>query len=136
MKNIEHAFVNECVDDHWEDIIEAIENGHGYAATTIDAVCGWVEIVSGRRGYSSVTVHHEDEENQRKCPRLCEAIEKALPSWAEVIVMTNSEYIRLTAQIAVLKEVAIDYSGQTIDNIINQLESRTETCNNLGNKQK
>lgn len=50
--------------------------------------------------------------------------------------MTNSEYIRLTAQISVLKEVAIDYSGQTIDNIINQLESRTETCNNLGNKQK
>lgn len=50
--------------------------------------------------------------------------------------MTNSEYIRLTAQIAVQKEVAIDYSGQTIDNIINQLESRTETCNNLGNKQK
>jgi hypothetical protein len=28
--------------------------------------------------------------------------------------MTNSEYIRLTAQIAVLKEVAIDYGGQTI----------------------
>lgn len=49
--------------------------------------------------------------------------------------MTNYEYIRLTAQIAVLKEVAIDYSGQTIDNIINQLESRTETCNNLRNKQ-
>lgn len=45
--------------------------------------------------------------------------------------MTNSEHIRLTAQIAVLKEVAIDYSGQTIDNIINQLEARTETCNNL-----
>lgn len=39
--------------------------------------------------------------------------------------MTNSEYIRLTAQIAVLKEVTIDYSGQTIDNIINQLEART-----------
>lgn len=38
--------------------------------------------------------------------------------------MTNSEYIILTAQIAVLKEVAIDYSGQTIDNIINQLEAR------------
>ena len=84
MKNMEHAFVNKCVDEHWDDIIEAIENGHGYATTTIDAVGGWVEIVSGRRGYSSVTVHHEDEENQRKCPRLCEAIEKALPSWAEV----------------------------------------------------
>lgn len=50
--------------------------------------------------------------------------------------MTNSEYIRLTTQIAVLKEVTIDYSGQTIDNIINQLEARTETCNNLENKQK
>lgn len=91
MKEKQHAFVVKCVDDHWDDIIEAIENGHGYAATTIDAVCGWVEIVSGRRGYSSVTVHHEDEENQRKCPRLCEAIEKALPSWAEVKEFYDSD---------------------------------------------
>ncbi len=57
MKKKQHAFVDECANEHWDDIIEAIENGHRYAATTID-------------------------------------------------------------------------------NIINQLESRTETCNNLGNKQK
>ena len=37
--------------------------------------------------------------------------------------MTNSEYIRLTAHIAVLKEIAVDYSGKTIDNIIQQLEA-------------
>lgn len=38
--------------------------------------------------------------------------------------MTNGDYIRLTAQIAVLKEVALDYPGKTIDNIIQQMESR------------
>lgn len=91
MKNMQHAVVDECVNEHWDDIIEAIENGHRYAATTIDAADGWVEIVSGRRGYSSVTVHHEDEENQRKCPRLCEAIEKVLPSWAEVKEFYDSD---------------------------------------------
>jgi hypothetical protein len=36
-------------------------------------------------------VHHADEENQRKCPRLCEAIEKALPSWAEVKEFYDSD---------------------------------------------
>ncbi len=91
MKEKQHAFVVECVNEHFDDIIEAICNGHRYAATTIDAAGGLVEIVSGRRGYSSVTVHHEDEENQRKCPRLCEAIEKALPSWAEVKELYDSD---------------------------------------------
>ena len=38
--------------------------------------------------------------------------------------MTNSDYIRLLAQIAVLKDIAIDYTGKTIDNIIQQLEER------------
>ena len=37
--------------------------------------------------------------------------------------MLLADYIRLTAQIAVLKEIAIDYSGKTIDNIIQQLEA-------------
>lgn len=37
--------------------------------------------------------------------------------------MTNGEYIRLVAHIAVLKEVALDYPGKTIDNIIQQMES-------------
>ena len=36
--------------------------------------------------------------------------------------MTVSEYIRLVAKIAVLKEVAEEYSGKTIDNIIAQME--------------
>lgn len=91
MKEKQHAFVVECVNEHFDDIIEAICNGHRYAATTIDAADGWVEIVSGRRGYAAVTVHHNYEENQRKCPLLCEAIEKALPSWAEVKEFYDSD---------------------------------------------
>lgn len=37
--------------------------------------------------------------------------------------MTVGEYARLNAKIAVLKEIAINYSGKTIDNIIQQLEA-------------
>lgn len=37
--------------------------------------------------------------------------------------MKQADYIRLTAQIAVLKEFAVDYSGKTIGNIIQQLEA-------------
>lgn len=37
--------------------------------------------------------------------------------------MTVGEYARLNAKIAVLKEIAIDYSGKTIGNIIQQLEA-------------
>jgi hypothetical protein len=37
--------------------------------------------------------------------------------------MKQIDYIRLTAQIAVLKEIALDHSGKTIDNIIQQLEA-------------
>ena len=37
---------------------------------------------------------------------------------------TVSEYARLVAKIAVLKEVAEEYSGKTIENIIIQMESR------------
>ena len=45
--------------------------------------------------------------------------------------MITSEYTRLEAQIAVLKEVAEDYPGKTIENIIVQLESRRkELINN------
>ena len=32
--------------------------------------------------------------------------------------------LRLRAQVAILKEVAIDYSGRTIDNIIDNIEQR------------
>lgn len=37
--------------------------------------------------------------------------------------MKQADYIRLTSQIAVLKEIAVDYSGKTIGNIIQQLEA-------------
>ena len=37
--------------------------------------------------------------------------------------MKQADYIRLTAQISVLKEIAVDYSGKTIGNIIQQLEA-------------
>ena len=37
--------------------------------------------------------------------------------------MTQSEYARLVAKIAVLKEVAEEYQGKTIENIIVQMEA-------------
>lgn len=37
--------------------------------------------------------------------------------------MKQADYIRLTAMIAVLEEIAVDYSGKTIGNIIQQLET-------------
>ena len=40
--------------------------------------------------------------------------------------MTQAEYIRLKAQLSVLKEIALDYSGKTIDNIIQQMGSRVK----------
>ena len=49
--------------------------------------------------------------------------------------MTVAEYTRLIAQIAVLKEVAEEYPGKTIDNIIVQMEARRkkngDTSNNI-----
>ena len=38
--------------------------------------------------------------------------------------MTERDFIRLTALIPILKEVQQDYQGQTIDNIIRQVEAR------------
>lgn len=44
--------------------------------------------------------------------------------------MTVGEYARLNAKIAVLKEIATDYNGKTIDNVIQQLEAiRKEVSN-------
>ncbi len=40
--------------------------------------------------------------------------------------MTVGEIIRLKAQIAVLKEIALDYPGKTIENIIQQMEARAK----------
>ena len=49
--------------------------------------------------------------------------------------MTMAEYTRLVAQIAVLKEIAMEYPGKTIDNIIVQMEARRkeigDTSNNI-----
>ena len=44
--------------------------------------------------------------------------------------MTVAEYIRLVAKIAVLKEVAEEYPGKTIENIIVQLEARRKEIDN------
>lgn len=43
--------------------------------------------------------------------------------------MTVRDYIRLKAQVAVLKEIAMDYPGKTIENVIVQLESRLKELN-------
>ena len=43
--------------------------------------------------------------------------------------MTVAEYIRLVAKIAVLKEVAEEYPGKTIENVIVQLEARLKELN-------
>ena len=40
--------------------------------------------------------------------------------------MTVGEYARLNGKITLLKEIAIEYSGKTIDNIIKQLEAVRE----------
>lgn len=42
--------------------------------------------------------------------------------------MNNSEYIRLCMQRAILKEVAKEYSGHTIENIITQLDARIKVA--------
>ena len=45
--------------------------------------------------------------------------------------MTVSEYTRLIAQIAILQEVAEEYPGKTIENVIAQMEARKkELINN------
>ena len=43
---------------------------------------------------------------------------------------TTSEYTRLEAQIAVLREVAEEYPGKTIENIIAQMEARRKEWGN------
>ena len=44
-------------------------------------------------------------------------------------MMTASDRIKITAQIAILKEIALDYKGKTIDNVIQQLELRLADLN-------
>lgn len=43
--------------------------------------------------------------------------------------MTVGDYIRLKAQVAVLKEIAMDYPGKTIENVITQIEARLKELN-------
>lgn len=49
--------------------------------------------------------------------------------------MTQGEYIRLVAQIVVLKEIAVEYSGKTIDNTIVQMEARRKEIGNSATEQ-
>ena len=49
--------------------------------------------------------------------------------------MITSEYARLEAQIAILKEVAAEYPGKTIENIIVQLEARRKEIGNRATEQ-
>ena len=43
--------------------------------------------------------------------------------------MTVAEYIRLVAQIAILKEIAEEYPSKTIENAIVQMEARRKELN-------
>ena len=45
-------------------------------------------------------------------------------SFTILIMITAADRIKITAQIAVLKEIALEYNGKTIDNVIQQLELR------------
>ena len=44
--------------------------------------------------------------------------------------MTTLEYARLVERIALLKEIAKEYPGKTIENIIAQLEARRKEIGN------
>ena len=41
-----NAFIAKCANEHFDDIVEAIADGHRYAATTIDAADGGVDIIT------------------------------------------------------------------------------------------
>ena len=40
--------------------------------------------------------------------------------------MTQEDYHRLSSQLLILRQVAKEYSGKTIDNIIQQMEARVK----------
>lgn len=47
--------------------------------------------------------------------------------------MTNREYIRIVAQIAVLTDIIADgYGGHTVENVVQQLESRKNEAGKKG----
>ena len=43
--------------------------------------------------------------------------------------MTTPEYLRLSVHIAMLEDIAEEYPGKTIENIIAQLEARRKELN-------
>ena len=44
--------------------------------------------------------------------------------------MTTPEYLRLSVHIAMLEDIAEEYPGKTIENIITQLEARKKEVEN------
>lgn len=44
--------------------------------------------------------------------------------------MTREDYLRLSVHIAMLEDIAEDYPGKTIENIIAQLEARRKEVDN------
>lgn len=48
-------------------------------------------------------------------------------------IMKVSEYTNILAQIAVLKEIAAEYPGKTIENIIVQMEARQKEIGETSN---
>ena len=44
-------------------------------------------------------------------------------------MMTVGDRIKIEAKIKVLKEIALEYNGKTIDNVIQQLEMRLADSN-------
>lgn len=48
--------------------------------------------------------------------------------------MTNAEYIKLKAKIAVARELAADYPSKTIENIIQQLEAIAKHAESINNQ--
>ena len=49
--------------------------------------------------------------------------------------MTMAEYTRLVAQIAILKEVSMEYPAKKIENIIAQMEAKKKEIGNIAVKQ-
>ena len=49
--------------------------------------------------------------------------------------MTKEDYLRLAVHIAMLEDIAEEYPGKTIDNIIAQMEARKKEIENNAEKQ-
>ena len=49
--------------------------------------------------------------------------------------MAREEYLRLSVHIAMLKDIAEEYPGKTIENIIAQMEARRNEIGNSATKQ-